>query len=153
MMVGEIRCEETAEIALQAAQTGHLVLSTLHTNNAREAYSRLINLGIPQYHLSSVSLVIAQRLVRKLCPYCKQPHHYAENFLKEIDFISSQNEESIFYKALGCEKCHLGYKGRMGIFEMLSNFDESPLPSLREAGFLKVKLGLTSLEEVLRVTG
>jgi type IV pilus assembly protein PilB len=125
IMVGEIRDLETAEIAVKAAQTGHLVLSTLHTNSASETITRLLNMGIAQYNLnSSLSLIIAQRLARKLCPYCKT----------------------------GCEHCRNGYLGRIGIFEVMQPTQaKTDILTLRDAALQKVRDGLTSLEEINRV--
>lgn len=127
IMIGEIRDKETAEIAVQAAETGHLVLSTLHTNNAIESIARLQSMGIDEHHFTSaVSLVIAQRLVRKLCVHCK-----------------NKNE---------CEYCYHGYHGRTGIFECLTINQESHM-SLRDSGMTLVKKGITNEEEILRVLG
>jgi len=152
IMIGEIRDQETAEIAVKAAQTGHLVLSTLHTNNAIATLARLANLGISPYNIAtSIQLIIAQRLVRRLCDHCK---------------ILINN----FYEPHGCEQCTHGYKGRIGIFEILPMTEaisesvmrgSSPVDianaalmmSLRETGMNKVKQGLTSLTEINRVTG
>ncbi len=157
IMVGEIRDKETAEIAIQAAQTGHLVLSTMHTNSAQETLSRLLNLGIPSYHLSSLNLlIVAQRLVRKLCSFCKKEKIHDKSLLLSLGFYREENDNSCLYTAQGCQHCHQGYKGRIGIFEILlptKEGNEKITLSLREAGFVKVKAGLTSLEEVLRVTG
>lgn len=160
IMIGEIRDTETANTAMQAAQTGHLVLSTLHTNSAAETLMRLQSMGVATYNIiHSVSLIMAQRLVRKLCPFCKQP---------DTD-CSIQGT----YQALGCEQCHQGYQGRVGIFELLPLTDEItrlllsqaaiPLileqarlnhwPLLWEAGLEKVKQGETSYAELSRVTG
>ncbi len=125
IMVGEIRDLETAEIAIKAAQTGHLVLSTLHTNSASETITRLLNMGIAEYNLnSSLSLIIAQRLARKLCPHCKT----------------------------GCEHCHNGYLGRIGIFEVMQPQEpKTDTLTLHDAAQQKVREGLTSLEEINRI--
>jgi type IV pilus assembly protein PilB len=169
IMVGEIRDKETAEIAVQASLTGHLVLTTLHTNNSLGALIRLINMGIESYLLSSALLcVIAQRLVRKICPECAESYQPPPELLKELGF-----ERKIeFKKGKGCQHCNFtGYAGRTGIFEILINDEEiEPLitskdfktierkarekgmKSLREAGFEKVIQGITTLEEVQRVT-
>jgi type IV pilus assembly protein PilB len=149
LMVGEIRDKETATIAIQAAQTGHLVLSTLHTNSALETITRLHSMGIEPYNIvSAVSLVIAQRLVRKLCTACKQP----ERIGKEI-----------FFRANGCDHCLQGYSGRTGIYELLPITTEITEPilngtylsqahdSLYQAGLEKVHQGITSLSEIHRV--
>jgi type IV pilus assembly protein PilB len=133
IMIGEIRDAETATIALQAAQTGHLVLSTLHTNHANETLSRLQSMGIATHYLkNAVSLIIAQRLVRKLCIHC-HPRSLTRSVI--------------------CEHCHHGYKGRTGIFEFLTvNADQTPPPiSLWEAGLEKVRAGITNHDEIRRV--
>jgi type IV pilus assembly protein PilB len=132
MMVGEIRDAETATIALQAAQTGHLVLSTLHTNQASESISRLESMGIPTaYFKNAISLIIAQRLVRKLCIHCKL-------------LFTSVNTQS-------CEHCHHGYKGRTGIFELLAADSNQSQLSLWDAGLEKIQAGLTNYNELMRV--
>lgn len=159
IMVGEIRDQDTAEIAIQAAQTGHLVIATMHTNNAVEAITRLQSLRVTTYNIiHSVSFIIAQRLVRKLCSHCKQLDRQASN---------------LQYFALGCEHCYQGYQGRIGIFEclpMTEIFTELLLskvahamivekikhngwPLLWEAGLDKVKRGITSYNELMRVLG
>ena len=130
IMIGEIRDAETATIAIQAAQTGHLVLATLHTNSAAEAHSRLQAMGIKEDYLTSaLTLVVAQRLVRKLCVHCKK----------------SQPEP----KAVGCEYCHQGYNGRIGVFECLS-VNKNEWMSLWEAGLEKIKQGITDHDEINR---
>lgn len=138
IMVGEIRDLETANIAIQAAQTGHLVLSTLHTNSAIESFARLQAMGIATYNImQSVILIIAQRLVRKLCEFCKQ-----------VDTSSHS------YQARGCEHCHHGYKGRVGIFEMVVNGSEHVDDiKLWDAGLAMVNTGMTSYAEIERVVG
>ncbi len=158
MMVGEIRDEETANITLRAAQTGHLVFSTLHTNSASASISRLIHLGVSPYDIaSSLTLVISQRLVRKLCDFCKQP---------------AQHTHLQGYQAVGCEYCNQGYHGRIGIFEILPISaewkDKTALEMdpaafiqhyvaktrfllLKESGLIKVRNGITSMEELKRV--
>ncbi|HCR96099.1 MULTISPECIES: type IV-A pilus assembly ATPase PilB [Halomonas] len=172
VMVGEIRDLETAEIAIKAAQTGHLVLSTVHTNSAADTLTRLCNMGVSAFNIaSSVSLIIAQRLARKLCSHCKQPTNIP------MDAISSEvtNEDILqqatFYRAEGCKKCTHGYKGRVGIYEVvpvsetirqLIMHNASALEineqirkeghaSLRQSGFYYVIQGITSLEEINRV--
>ena len=176
LMVGEIRDLETAEIAIQAAQTGHLVLSTLHTRNAVSALTRLRNMGIARYNLaSSVSLVSAQRLVRKLCPQCRQPDAQARALAEQAGLPEAwlQGEPVLWQAhAEGCPACHRGYRGRTGLFEvmpitpalqdaMLQDAPESTLVgmarangvwSLRQAGWRRVLQGLTSLDEVLAAT-
>lgn len=143
IMVGEIRDTETANIAAQAAQTGHLVLSTLHANSAMEAMTRLQAMGVAAHHLiHSVSLIIAQRLARQLCLYCKQ-----------VDTELGCH----LYKALGCNHCYQGYKGRVGLFELLPfpdlNNPSKVGPTLWEAGLEKAKAGITSYAELVRVIG
>lgn len=184
VMVGEIRDEETAELAVHAALTGHLVFSTLHTNNAVGAIPRLMNMGIEEFLLSaSINLVMAQRLVRKLCQFCKEETEISPVFKKEIeDVFKSVPKEYLeglsvsspkSYKAVGCDKCgKIGYKGRMGIFEVLPMFNElqsavfskQPAHKIYEAaaklgiitmkqdGIIKVLRGETTLEEIARVT-
>jgi len=174
LMVGEIRDLETAEIAIKSAQTGHLVLSTLHTNSASQTISRLVNMGVPSYNIvSSLSLIMAQRLVRCLCPHCKQQEPLLpENELLLQGFTSEQLSGLKLYKAVGCAKCNQGYKGRVGIFEVIEPTLElnkiilsEPDPILieqhlaqeealllRQAGLLKVIAGITSLTELNRVT-
>uniref|UniRef100_A0A7C4YHP5 Type IV-A pilus assembly ATPase PilB n=1 Tax=candidate division WOR-3 bacterium TaxID=2052148 RepID=A0A7C4YHP5_UNCW3 len=170
IMVGEIRDKETAEIAIRAALTGHLVLSTLHTNDTASSIARLIDMGIPSYLISSsLILVEAQRLVRKICNKCKKPYKPTED---ELLFFGIK-EENVFYKGEGCLECNnTGYKGRIGIFEVLpitptirrmivenKTSDEifeaakkEGMKSLREDGLEKVLKGITTTEEVIRVT-
>ena len=176
IMVGEIRDLETAEIAIKAAQTGHMVMSTLHTNSAAETLTRLKNMGVPSYNIaSSVNLIIAQRLVRKLCSSCKEKQELPIKVIKEIGFTDQDITDGIsLYKASenGCEKCSGGFKGRCGVYEVVridKNFSElifndadsmtisnafraAGYPDLRRAALLKVKAGLTTIEEVSRVT-
>lgn len=177
IMVGEIRDLETAEIAVKAAQTGHMVMSTLHTNSAAETLSRLRNMGIPSYNLAtSVNLVIAQRLVRKLCQKCKViDENISEHVLQELGFTDAQIETGFtIYKAktTGCDLCESGYKGRVGIYEVVKITPEIAkiivedgnatqineisqklgFNNLRQSGLEKVQLGLTSILEVMRVT-
>ena len=172
IMVGEIRDLETAEIAIKAAQTGHLVLSTLHTNSAAETLTRLRNMGIPSYNLAtSVSLIIAQRLARRLCNHCKQPVVLPESTLLEAGFSSAQVPTLQLFAPVGCDACHDGYKGRLGIYEVVPVTDglariimqdgnaieiadharREGYGSLRESALRKVAAGLTSLEEANRV--
>ena len=172
IMVGEIRDLETAEIAIKAAQTGHLVLSTLHTNSAAETLTRLRNMGIPSYNLAtSVSLIIAQRLARRLCNHCKQPVVLPESTLLEAGFSSAQIPTLQLFAPVGCDACHDGYKGRLGIYEVVPVTDglariimqdgnaieiadqarREGFGSLRESALRKVAAGLTSLEEANRV--
>jgi len=181
IMVGEIRDLETAEIAIQAAQTGHLVLSTLHTNDAPGSLARLRHMGVAAFNVAaSVSLVTAQRLVRRLCEQCKQAM-----VASEIDFLFnnlSQADQSAIpahmrsqaapYKAMGCNACDKGYKGRIGIYQVMPMSDtmqtlimrdsdaqtlaaqaaQDGVRTLRQAGWLKVLQGITSIEEVMALT-
>jgi len=124
VMVGEIRDLETAQIAIKAAQTGHLVLSTLHTNSAAETLTRLANMGVPAFNIAtSVSLIIAQRLARRLCSHCKQPANIPNEALTEAGFDSEQIESGEFYHPVGCAHCNGGYKGRVGIYEVVKVTD------------------------------
>jgi type II secretory ATPase GspE/PulE/Tfp pilus assembly ATPase PilB-like protein len=174
IMVGEIRDLETAEIAIRAALTGHLVFSTLHTNDAPSAFTRLIDMGIEPFLVaSSVEAVLAQRLVRTICTKCKTEQKVARDYLLKIGFPENEIDTSKFYKGAGCEECRqLGYQGRKGIYELLF-LDETIRPlilaraaastiaqrameggmrTLRNDGWKKVKAGTTTIEEVLRVT-
>lgn len=174
IMVGEIRDYETAEIAIKAAQTGHLVLSTLHTNSAAETLTRLVNMGIPSFNIaSSISLIIAQRLIRKLCDSCKQGRDdTTPNSLIELGFSKDDAENIQLYKAVGCNQCTNGYRGRMGVFEIMpmnkslgqlimsggNSLDiqkqatASGMLTIYQSGLEKIKAGLTTMEEVNRVT-
>ncbi|MEH6453108.1 MAG: type II secretion system ATPase GspE [Psychromonas sp.] len=171
VMIGEVRDLETAQIAVQASLTGHLVLSTLHTNTAVGAVTRLRDMGVEPFLLASSLLgVLAQRLVRCLCPTCKQPHTATE---KEKQVLGlSETENSIIYRAVGCRNCnHSGYKGRTGIHELLvvdehvrelihagageqtvEKLIRERTPSIRDDGLAKVLAGVTTLEEILRVS-
>jgi len=172
IMIGEIRDNETARIAVQAALTGHLVLSTLHTNDAPSSITRLVNIGIDAYLIAaSLNGVLAQRLVRRVCSKCKQPYKVAKNMLKYVETVGL-NPKQLFAGA-GCDHCRgSGYAGRVGIYEMLVVEDQfrdiinkdpsttnmrrvfykSKADSLFDDGIKKVKQGLTTIEEVLRVT-
>ncbi|SFX04211.1 type IV-A pilus assembly ATPase PilB [Marinospirillum alkaliphilum] len=173
VMVGEIRDLETAEVAVKAAQTGHLVLSTLHTNSASATLNRLMNMGVPPYNLAaSVQLIIAQRLARKLCPRCKIPDETPADVLESIGFTPAQLEGRTLYKAVGCSHCTNGYKGRVGIYETVKitpeladmimhgagaldlnrKARELGFDDLRMSGRKKVLAGTTSLAELTRVT-
>jgi type II secretion system protein E len=174
IMVGEIRDLETAEIAIRAALTGHLVFSTLHTNDAPSAFTRLIDMGIEPFLVaSSVEAVMAQRLVRTICPHCKVEQVVAKDYLRRIGFPAEDIDTSKFYRGAGCELCRqLGYQGRMGIYELLilnealrplilnrapastiaNKAMEGGMRTLRTDGWNKVKAGQTTIEEVLRVT-
>ncbi len=177
VMIGETRDQETAQIAIQAALTGHLVLSTLHTNSAPAAITRLIDMNIEPFLIaSSVVLVIAQRLVRKLCSDCKQPYHPTKDLLKKlgvsIDHGQDELKDVVFYKIGGCEKClQTGYRGRLPIFELMEVTEgivkltmeraetsrinrqaiHDGMTPLIEDGVSKIKKGLTTIEEVLSV--
>ncbi|OGO99648.1 MAG: type IV-A pilus assembly ATPase PilB [Curvibacter sp. RIFCSPHIGHO2_12_FULL_63_18] len=174
IMVGEIRDLETADISIKAAQTGHLVLSTLHTNDAPTTLTRMRNMGIQPFNIaSSVILITAQRLARRLCLNCKQPVDVPKAALQDAGFKEQDLDGSWKpYRAVGCSMCNNGYKGRVGIYQVMPISDEiqriilrdgsamdiaaqseaEGVRSLRQAGLHKVKLGLTSLEEVLAVT-
>jgi type IV pilus assembly protein PilB len=174
IMVGEIRDLETAEIAIKAAQTGHLVLSTLHTNDAPKTLTRLVDMGVKPYAIaSSVSLIIAQRLARRLCSNCKEPVDIpAEALLKE-GFTRADVEAGLtIFHAKGCNQCTSGYKGRVGVYQVMpcsetigriimeggnslqiaAQAKKEGVADLRQSGLRKVKDGLTSLEEINRVT-
>jgi type IV pilus assembly protein PilB len=174
IMVGEIRDLETAEIAIKAAQTGHLVLSTLHTNDAPQTLTRLANMGVPPYNIaSSILLIIAQRLARRLCNNCKTVDDIPKDVLLQEGFTDEEVREGLtIYKGVGCDQCTNGYKGRVGIYQVLpisetmqrlileggnsmqlaEQAKAEGVNDLRRAGLLKVKAGMTSLEEINRVT-
>ncbi len=174
IMVGEIRDLETADISIKAAQTGHLVLSTLHTNDAPTTLTRLRNMGIAPFNIaSSVILITAQRLARRLCTVCKAPADVPTKALLDAGYSAADLDGSwVSYRPVGCSACNNGYKGRLGIYQVMpitediqriilrdgSSLDIADqariegVRSLRESGLHKVKLGLTSLEEVLAVT-
>ncbi len=173
VMVGEIRDLETAEIAVKAAQTGHLVLSTLHTNDAPQTLTRLANMGIPPFNIaSSVILIMAQRLARRLCEHCKVPDDLPKEALLEEGFKEEELKDLTVYKPVGCDRCTMGYKGRVGIFQIMpissameklvmeggnsleleKQSRAEGILTLREAGLNKVRAGVTSLEEINRVT-
>jgi type IV pilus assembly protein PilB len=174
IMVGEIRDNETAEIAIKAALTGHLVFSTLHTNDAPSSIHRLLDMGVEPFLISASLLMIqAQRLVRKICPYCKEEHDDSERLLISLGENLEDYKGIIFYKGKGCDKCNgTGYKGRSVIYEVMSLTDElkeavsnrmttmeireiarrEGMITLRETGIKKATLGETTLEEIIRVT-
>jgi type IV pilus assembly protein PilB len=173
IMVGEIRDIETANIAIKAAQTGHLVLSTLHTNDAPQTLTRLANMGVPAYNIASaVTLIIAQRLGRRLCEHCKTIDDVPKEALIEEGFSPSELGGLQIYKAVGCSQCNGGYKGRVGIFQVMKVTDEigriimsggnaidiadqakrEGVTDLRASALNKVRAGLMSLEEANRVT-
>ncbi len=172
IMVGEIRDLETAEIAIKAAQTGHLVLSTLHTNDAPQTLTRLINMGVAPFNVaSSVSLIIAQRLARRLCTNCKQVTDIPVEALLKEGFEESTLENLTIYKAVGCDQCHQGYKGRIGVYQVMPISEamsrlimeggnalqlgelskKEGVADLRMSGLKKVAQGLTTLDEINRV--
>jgi type IV pilus assembly protein PilB len=172
IMVGEIRDLETAEIAVKAAQTGHMVLSTLHTNDAPQSITRLMNMGVPSYNItSSVNLVIAQRLIRTLHK-CKQRDELPPEALLAAGFEESQLEGLTLFKPVGCSECNEGYRGRSGIFEVMplterisriilkegNSLDiavqarQEGVLDLRQSGLVKVANGVTDLIEINRVT-
>lgn len=174
IMVGEIRDLETAEIAIKAAQTGHLVLSTLHTNDAPQTLARLANIGVAPYNIASaVALIIAQRLARRLCPHCKVPEDVPREALLREGFKEAELANLKIFKAgPGCDHCNGGYKGRVGIYQVMELSEAMQhiimrggnalelaeqakcegVPDLRASGLKKVRDGITSLEEVNRVT-
>ena len=174
VMVGEIRDLETAEIGIKAAQTGHLVLSTLHTNSAAETLTRLLNMGVPAFNIaSSVSLIIAQRLARRLCETCKAPLEISDAELINVGFKAEHlAEKQRLCKPVGCNKCTDGYKGRVGIYEVMEMSDQlgriilsdgnamqiadaavnEGMHTLRQSAIKQALNGVTSLNEVTRVT-
>ncbi|MGD8711733.1 MAG: type IV-A pilus assembly ATPase PilB [Thiohalophilus sp.] len=174
ILVGEIRDLETAEIAIKAAQTGHMVLSTLHTNDAPQTLNRLMNMGVPPYNIASaVNLIIAQRLARRLCNECKEVVDIPREALLEEGFTEEEVRGGMkLYGPKGCDQCNNGYKGRVGIYQVMPITDgigrlimeganameladqaaKEGIPDLRKSGLKKVKDGMTSLEEINRVT-
>ncbi|MES2604303.1 MAG: type IV-A pilus assembly ATPase PilB [Pseudomonadota bacterium] len=173
VMVGEIRDLETAEIAIKASQTGHMVMSTLHTNSAPETLTRLRNMGIPSYNLAtSISLIIAQRLARRLCSHCKKPLKLPPRILMQEGFTEAQLQNMQIFGAVGCDRCNDGYKGRVGIYEVVPITDKiarcimddgssiqiadiaraEGYNNLRTSALMKVAQGLTSLAEANRLT-
>ncbi len=176
-MVGEIRDKETAETAIKLANTGHLTFSTLHTNDAPSAISRLYKMGIETFLIAyAINIIIAQRLMRRLCDKCKRPIEDLDPALPlGLGFTEEEVEKTTFYEAVGCDKCHNGYKGRIAIHEALyfskeirklifntgSDINEELIRqqaikegmlTLRDAARERVLQGITSLEEVARVT-
>jgi len=174
IMVGEIRDLETADIAIKAAQTGHMVMSTLHTNDAPTTLTRLLNMGVAPFNIaSSVILITAQRLVRKLCENCKTPAEYPREALLKAGFKAEDLDGSWKpYKAVGCSGCNAGYRGRVGVYQVMPITEEiqriilaegsaldiaeqakrEGVRDLRTSGLSKVKLGVTTLEEVISAT-
>ncbi|MDH5660883.1 MAG: type IV-A pilus assembly ATPase PilB [Gammaproteobacteria bacterium] len=174
ILVGEIRDLETAEIAIKAAQTGHMVLSTLHTNDAPQTLSRMVNMGIPPFNIASaVNLIIAQRLARRLCPHCKKPADIPNEALLEEGFTKEQVQQGIkVFAPVGCDQCSKGYKGRVGVYQVMplspeigkiimengtaldvaEQAQKDGINDLRQSGLKKVLDGHTSIEEINRVT-
>jgi type IV pilus assembly protein PilB len=173
IMVGEIRDLETAEIAIKAAQTGHMVMSTLHTNSAAETITRMLNMGVAPFNIATtVNLIIAQRLARKLCPHCAVPAEIPHETLLHEGFKEEQLQTATILKPVGCPKCQNGYKGRVGIYEVVRitprisriimeegnsiMIDDAAraegFNDLRASALIKCAAGITSLEEVNRVT-
>lgn len=173
VMVGEIRDLETAEIAIKAAQTGHLVLSTLHTNSAAETLTRLLNMGVPSYNVaSSVSIIIAQRLARRLCTQCREEEVIPQAELLKQGFPPEKIGQFKLFKPVGCDLCTGGYKGRVGIYEVIkisetiasiimeggnsldiaAQCQKEGYDNLRQSGLKKAMQGMSSLEEINRVT-
>lgn len=173
IMVGEIRDLETAEIAIKAAQTGHMVVSTLHTNDAPTTLTRLVNMGVAPFNIASaVNLIIAQRLARRLCTHCRKPVQLPESALIKAGFEEHEIEHLEIFAPVGCDQCNDGYKGRVGIYQVMPvspaigeiimregtaldieiQAKKDNVPNLRQSGLKKVRAGLTSLAEVERVT-
>jgi general secretion pathway protein E/type IV pilus assembly protein PilB len=174
VLIGEIRDLETAENAIQASLTGHLVFSTLHTNDAAGAYTRLTDMGVEPFLVSStVEAVMAQRLVRTLCPECRKAYRPNQEDLPNDFPFDQLPKDGVLYQATGCKQCRqVGYRGRMGLFELLVTTDEirqishdrasswsikkaavkQGMRTLRESGWRKVLTGATTVDEVVRVT-
>jgi type IV pilus assembly protein PilB len=173
IMVGEIRDLETADIAVKAAQTGHMVLSTLHTNDAPQTLNRLMQMGVESFNIiSAVILIMAQRLARRLCEHCKTPANFPDNVLISAGFKEDELKTLKIYSPVGCEHCTNGYKGRVGIFQMMTLSEKmrelileggnamqlaeqaksEGINDLRASGLNKIRMGITSLEEIDRVT-
>jgi len=173
-MVGEIRDPDTAEIAVQAALTGHLVFTTVHANNVIDVIGRFLNMGVEPYNfVSSLNCVLAQRLVRLLCSVCKRPYHPTDDELRESGLKPDEHQTEVFYASVGCDTCnHTGYRGRTAIHELLDLSDNiremiverrpgsevrraaeaEGLRGLRESALKKVFAGLSTLHEINRVT-
>jgi len=173
IMVGEIRDLETADIAVKAAQTGHLVLSTLHTNDAPQTLNRLMQMGVAPFNIvSAVNLIMAQRLARRLCERCKAPVKFPEHILLDTGFTKEELNDLQIFGPVGCENCTNGYKGRVGIYQVMTLSEKmcelileggnslqltqlakaEGINDLRASGLNKVRMGITSLEEIDRVT-
>jgi type IV pilus assembly protein PilB len=174
ILVGEIRDFETAEIAIKAALTGHLVLSTLHTNDAPSTISRLVNMGIEPFLVAtSVNIIQAQRLIRRICNNCKEEVHFPPEGLVEVGFAPEESKTLKMYRGRGCDNClNTGYKGRVGLYEVMEVTDELReliiigasaielrrkaidlgMITLRESGLCKLRDGITTVEEVVKET-
>jgi type IV pilus assembly protein PilB len=173
IMVGEVRDLETADIAVKAAQTGHLVLSTLHTNDAPQTLNRLMQMGVAPFNIvSAVNLIMAQRLARRLCESCKIPADFPANILLDAGFKEEELSALKIFGPVGCDKCTNGYKGRVGIYQVMTLSENmrrmileggnamqlaelaksEGINDLRASGLNKVRVGVTSLEEIDRVT-
>jgi len=174
IMVGEIRDLETADIAIKAAQTGHMVMSTLHTNDAPTTLTRMLNMGVAPFNIAaSVLLITAQRLARRLCENCKQPADYPRESMLKAGYRAEELDGSWKpYRAVGCSACNNGYKGRVGVYQVMPISEaiqriilsegtamdiaaqalKDGVRDLRQSGLVKVKLGVTTLEEVIAVT-
>ena len=174
MLVGEMRDFETVDIAIKAALTGHLVFSTVHTNDAASTVLRLVNMDVEPFLVAdSVALIVAQRLIRRLCKSCRDKHNLTPEALQDIGFNEEESKKVKVYKPVGCNECHnTGYKGRTAIFEVMQVTDavkdlilsrahsrviknkaqEQGMITLRRSGLIKIKAGVTSVEEVLRET-
>jgi type IV pilus assembly protein PilB len=174
MLVGEMRDYETADIAIKAALTGHLVLSTLHTNDAASSINRLVNMNVEPFLIAnSIILVVAQRLVRRLCKKCRVKHELPTKSLVDIGFSEEDAKGITIYKPKGCTRCNnTGYKGRIALFEVMEVTDkqrelilgkassakikkeamDDGMVTLRHSGLMKIKEGVTSVEEVLGAT-
>jgi len=174
IMVGEIRDLDTADIAIKAAQTGHLVMSTLHTNDAPSTLTRLLNMGVAPFNIaSSVLLITAQRLARRLCETCKKPADYPREAMLKAGYAETDLDGSWKpYRAVGCSACNNGYKGRVGIYQVMpiteaiqriilsegsaldiaQQAQKEGVRDLRQSGLVKVRAGFTTLEEVITVT-
>jgi type IV pilus assembly protein PilB len=174
IMVGEIRDLETADIAIKAAQTGHMVMSTLHTNDAPTTLTRLLNMGVAPFNIaSSVLLITAQRLCRKLCELCKKPADFPREAMLKAGFVEDDLDGSWKpYRAVGCSSCNNGYKGRVGIYQVMPITEEiqriilaegtavdiakqaklEGVRDLRQSGLVKVRSGVTTLDEVVSCT-
>jgi type IV pilus assembly protein PilB len=173
IMVGEIRDLETASIAIKAAQTGHMVMSTLHTNSASETLTRMLNMGVAAFNLATtVNLIIAQRLGRRLCGHCKKPADIPHDTMIAEGFTEELIKTAKLYHPVGCNQCNKGYKGRVGIYEVVTitkavsriimeegnalqlndQFQKEGFNNLRQSALIKAAQGVTSLEEVNRIT-